>query len=77
MYLLKRQKASGAFNVKPNKHGGFKRMMRDKVEGYGVGSDIYKDMDTGNHKMHEHLQHHTNHLRVKASKPRKYISLNL
>lgn len=76
MYLLKRQKASGAFNVKPNRNGGFKRLMKDRVEGYGLGNEIYKNMDNKHINTHEHLQH-TNHLRVKASKPRKYISLNL
>ena len=78
MYLLKRQVANGRFNIKPAKKGGYVRIMRNKTHGYGVGAEMYDNADNNRDKTpSQHINQQMNHLKVRKSKPRKYISLNL
>jgi hypothetical protein len=78
MYLLKRQNANGKFNIKPAKKGGYVRLMRNKTHGYGAGEEMYDNADSKRNKTPiEHMTQQMNHLKVRKSKPRKYISLNL
>jgi len=77
MYLLKRKFAGGGFNIKPSSQGGYKRLMRNKSEGHGVGGELYDNMDKGKKNVIQHLSQKMDNLKVRKSKPRKYISLNL
>jgi hypothetical protein len=78
MYLLKRQIANGRFNIKPAKRGGYVRIMRNKTHGYGVGGEMYDNAEKNRDKSAiHHMSQQMNHLKVRKSKPRKYISLNL
>ena len=77
MYVLKRGKYGGGFNIKPNSRGGYQRLMRFKSEGYGVGPELYDNMDKGNKTPIQHLTQKMDHLKISSRKPRKYISLNL
>jgi hypothetical protein len=77
MYLLKRKITGGGFNVKPNARGGFQRLMRNKNEGHGVGKELYDNMDKGKKTPIQHLTQKMDNLKIRSSKPRKYISLNL
>jgi hypothetical protein len=77
MYLLKRKMTGGGFNIKPSSHGGYKRLMRNKIEGHGVGVELYNNMDKGKKTPIQHLTQKMDNLKVRSSKPRKYISLNL
>lgn len=77
MYLLKRGKYGGGFNIKPNKRGGFARLMRNKSEGYGVGREMHDNAQNGYKTPIQHLTQKMDHLKIRSGKPRKYISLNL
>jgi hypothetical protein len=77
MYVLKRTRTGGGFNVKPNKRGGFQKLMRNKVAGYGMGREVMDNIDKGIKNNIGHLTQKMSHLSIKSSKPRKYISLNL
>ena len=77
MYVLKRGKYGSGFNIKPNKFGGFQRLTRGKTEGYGIGEEVYDNIDKGNKTPLQHLTQKMTYLKVKSGKPRKYISLNL
>jgi hypothetical protein len=77
MYLLKRSKHGGSFNIKPNKFGGFQRLMRNKSEGYGIGKEMYDNAQNGSKTPIQHLTQKMEHLKIRSGKPRKYISLNL
>jgi hypothetical protein len=41
---LIRKKANGGFNIKPNKYGGFLRLMRGKTQGGGLNDEIYDNL---------------------------------
>jgi hypothetical protein len=77
MRLYTRQKAGGGFNIVPNSKGGFQKLMRNKMAGYGMGSEVMENLDKGKKSAIGHLTQKMNHLSVRSSKPRKYISLNL
>jgi hypothetical protein len=77
MYLLKRKMSGGGFNIKPSSQGGYKRLMRNKSEGHGVGVEMFNNMDKGKKTPIQHLTQKMDNLKVRKSKPRKYISLNL
>jgi hypothetical protein len=77
MRLYARQKAGGGFNVKPTNQGAFQKLMRQKTAGYGMGSEVMENLDKGKKSPIGHLTQKMNHLSVRSSKPRKYISLNL
>ena len=51
--------------------------MRNKIEGHGVGVELYNNMDKGKKTPIQHLTQKMDNLKVRSSKPRKYISLNL
>ena len=52
--------------------------MRNKTHGYGVGEEIYDNAEKNRDKSAiHHMSQQMNHLKVRKSKPRKYISLNL
>jgi hypothetical protein len=80
MYIVKRGKAQGGFNV-VRKGGGVRRMMRDATEGLGKAqttefyrdtnvSHPFKSLGKGNVRSMEAVK-------VKSSRPKKYISLNV
>jgi hypothetical protein len=77
MYIIARKKAGGGFNIKPNKFGGFQKLMRNKMAGYGIGQEVLDNIDKGKKNAIQNLTQKMNYLSVKPSKPRKYISLNL
>jgi len=72
-----RKKSGGKLNFLPNKKGGFQRLVRNKIAGYGMGSEVYDNADKGNKSVLQTLSQKQTHLSVKPSKQRKYISLNL
>lgn len=77
MYLLKRKMSGGGFNIKPSSQGGYKRLMRNKTEGNGIGVELYDNIDKSKKTPILHLSQKMDNLKVRKSKPRKYISLNL
>jgi hypothetical protein len=77
MYILARKKAGGGFNIKPSKSGAFLKLMRNKTAGYGMGEEVLDNLDKGKKNAIKQLTQKMNHLNVRTSKPRKYISLNL
>lgn len=68
-----RRKANGGFNVKPSKYGGFLRLMRGKTQGSGLNDEVYDNLNKGINTITNNI----GRLKIKSSKPRKYISLNL
>ena len=81
MYIVKRQSAQGGFNIKRKNGGGVHRMMNMKSEGLGKAqtheffeksnvSHPFKTLGRGNMKSIESVK-------LKSSKPKKYISLNI
>lgn len=77
MYILARKKAGGGFNIKPSKNGAFLKLMRNKTAGYGIGEEVFNNLDKGKKNSIGHLTQKMEHLKVRTTKPRKYISLNL
>jgi hypothetical protein len=77
MYIINRVKAGGGFNVKRNRFGAFQRLVRDKIAGYGVGKELYHNIDKGKKNIIQHLTQPMENLSVRRNKPKKYISLNL
>ena len=77
MRLIMRKKSAGKLSFLPNKKGGFQRLVRNKIAGYGMGSEVYDNADKGNKSVLQTLNQKQTHLSVKPSKQRKYISLNL
>jgi len=75
MHLIKRQKTGAGFSIVP-RNGNFKRLMRGKTAGYGIGEEVFNN-DLGMQNPIKHLTQKMNHISVKSSKPKKYISLNL
>lgn len=75
MYLLKRQKTGAGFSIVP-RNGNFQRLMRNKTAGYGIGEEVFKN-DLGMKNPIKHLTQKMNHISIKSSKPKRYISLNL
>ena len=74
-----RKKTGGGFNLVRNAHGSVNRLMRNKIAGYGMGTEVLDNMQkNGKPKTPmEHLTQKMTHLSVKNTKPKKYISLNL
>ncbi|MGL5964226.1 MAG: hypothetical protein ACRCZ2_07525 [Fusobacteriaceae bacterium] len=80
MHIVKRGKAVGGFNV-IRKGGGVRRMMRDATEGLGRAqtTEFYRDTNVS----HPFKSFGTGNIRtmqavkVKSSRPKKYISLNV
>jgi hypothetical protein len=75
MHLFKRQKTGSGFSIVP-RNGNFSRLVRGKTAGYGIGEEVFKN-DLGMNKPLKTLTQKMNHISIKSSKPRKYISLNL
>lgn len=80
MYIVKRQSAQGGFNVK-RKGGAIHRLYNMKTEGLGKAktrefiennnaSHPFKSLSGGNLRSFENV-------RLKGTKPKKYISLNI
>jgi hypothetical protein len=80
MHIVKRGKAVGGFNV-VRKGGGVRRMMRDASEGLGRAqtTEFYRDTNVshpfksigrGNIRTMQAVK-------VKSTRPKKYISLNV
>jgi hypothetical protein len=82
MYVVKRQSATGGFNVRPT-YGSVKRLFSQKTQGQGVGKKFYEETNvshpykslgrTNVNKLGSGLSE----MKVKSSRPKKYISLNL
>lgn len=73
-----RKKTGMGFNVVPNAKRGFSRLMRTKIQGYGLGPEVFENMDKASKSTPmDHLNQKMTHLTVKSAKPKKYISLNL
>jgi hypothetical protein len=70
-------KSAGKISIKPNAKGGYQKIMRNKIAGYGVGEEVYDNLDKGKKTAIQHLSQKQTNLSVKPSKQRKYISLNL
>lgn len=82
MYIITRKKTGGGFNVRPNARGSYQKLMRNKNAGYGIGAELFDNIDRGgddrkNKNDIQHLTQKMNHLTIKPSRQRKYISLNL
>lgn len=75
MHLIKRQKTGAGFSIVP-RGGNFKRLMRGKTAGYGIGEEVFNN-DLGMKNPIKQLTQKMNHISIKSSKPKKYISLNL
>lgn len=75
MHLIKRQKTGAGFSIVP-RNGNYKKLMRSKTAGYGIGEEVFTN-DLGMKNPIKHLTQKMNHITVKSSKPKKYISLNL
>ena len=80
MYIVKTQSAQGNFNVK-RRGGAIHRMFNMKTEGLGKAQT--KEFHEKNEVSHPHKVLSGGNLRnlenakIKTSKPKKYISLNL
>jgi hypothetical protein len=84
MYVVKRTSATGGFNVRPT-YGSVKRLFSQKTQGQGVGKKFYEETNvshpfkslgrTNVNKIGE--GNSLSEMRVKSSRPKKYISLNL
>ena len=81
MYVVKRQSAQGGFNVRPT-YGSVKRLFNGKTAGQGVGKKYYEETNVahpfkslGRTNM-EKLGGSLSEMRIKSSRPKKYISLN-
>jgi hypothetical protein len=81
MYVVKRNKAQGGFNVIRKSGGGVHRLMNMKTEGLGKAqtaefyndtnvSHPFKSLSGGNLST-------MSAVKVKSSRPKKYISLNI
>ena len=75
MHLIKRQKTGAGFSIVP-RNGNYKRLMRGKTAGYGMGEEVFSN-DLGMKNPIKHLTQKMNHISIKSTKPKKYISLNL
>lgn len=75
MHLIFRQKTGAGFSIVP-RNGNFKRLMRGKTAGYGIGEEVFKK-DIGMQSPIKNLTQKMTHLTLKPAKSKKYISLNL
>ena len=81
MYVVKRQSAQGGFNVRPT-YGSVKRLFQGKTVGQGVGKKYYEETDVAHpfkslgRTNVEKLGGSLSEMRIKSSRPKKYISLN-
>ena len=81
MLVIKRNKAQGVFNVIKRKGGGIPRLMNMKTEGLGKAqtAEFYKETNVS----HPFKSLGGGNLstmaavKVKSSRPKKYISLNI
>jgi len=81
MYVVKRQSAQGGFNVRPT-YGSVKRLFNGKTTGQGVGKKYYEETNVSHPFKSlgkanvEKLGGSLSEMRIKSSRPKKYISLN-
>jgi hypothetical protein len=82
MYIVKRQSAQGNFNIRPT-YGSIKRLFSKKTEGQGLGKKYYEETNVshpfkslGKNNI-ERLGGSLSEMKIKSSRPKKYISLNL
>jgi hypothetical protein len=82
MYIVKRQSAQGGFNVKPT-YGSVKRLFSQKTEGQGVGKKFYEETNVSHpfkslgRTNIDRMGGSLSEMKIKSSRPKKYISLNL
>ena len=82
MYVVKRQSAQGGFNVRPT-CGSVKRLFSQKTEGQGLGKKYYEETNVSHpfkslgRTNVSKLGGSLSEMKVKSSRPKKYISLNL
>jgi hypothetical protein len=81
MYVVKRQKANGGFNVKRRKGGGVPRLVGMKTEGLGKAqtTDFYEKTNVSHpfKSLGSHNLRTMETVKLKTTKPKKYISLNV
>ena len=81
MRIIKRQSAQGGFNVRPT-YGSVKKMMNMKTEGAGVGKKYYEETNVSHpfkslgKSNIDKLGAGLSEMKIKGSRPKKYISLN-
>ena len=82
MYVVKRTSATGGFNVRPT-YGSVKRLFSQKTSGQGVAKKYYEETNVSHpfkslgRTNVERLGGSLSEMKIKSSRPKKYISLNL
>lgn len=81
MYVVKRQSAQGGYNVKPT-FGSYKRLFNTSTEGRGLSKSYYEDTNLSHPfkslgKTNMDKIKGLSEIKVKSSRPKKYISLNV
>lgn len=78
MLVVPRNYAQGGFNV-IRKKGGVHRLMSLKTEGTGLAKDFYEKTDVSHpfKSLAPKAIKSLDSVKVKSSRPKKYISLNL
>ena len=81
MLVVKRNKAQGGFNVIRKNGGGVHRLMNMKTEGLGDAqtAEFYKDTNVSHpfKSLSGGNLSTMSAIKVKSSRPKKYISLNI
>ena len=82
MYVVKRTSATGGFNVRPT-YGSVKRLFSQKTQGQGVGKKYYEETNVSHpfkslgRTNIDRMGGSLSEMKIKSSRPKKYISLNL
>jgi hypothetical protein len=80
MYIVKRGKAQGGFNVIRKKGGSIPRMMNMKTEGLGKAQteEFYKESNVSHpfKTLGRGNMRNMAEVKIKSTRPKKYISLN-
>jgi len=78
MLVFPRQKAQGGFRIASNKGQNFKRLFSQKMEGKGVPKEMMDIKADHPYKiMTPSLARSMEGLKVKTSRPKSYITMNL
>jgi hypothetical protein len=78
MLVFPRQKAQGGFRIASNKGQNFKRLFSQKTEGKGIPKEMMEVKADHPYKiMTPSLAKSMEGLKVKTSRPKSYITMNL
>ena len=78
MLVVPRQKAQGGFRIASNKGQNFKRLFSQKTEGKGIPKEMMDIKADHPYKiMTPSLARSMEGLKVKTSRPKSYITMNL